>query len=65
MFAVAITLVVLISAAVLLYQFWAGSLLLDDSEAVRDGARDGAPEAAGMMPGTLPSRRHLHIDNAA
>jgi len=31
MFAIALSLVLLISAAILLYQFWAGSLLGDDA----------------------------------
>lgn len=58
MFAVAITLVVLISAAVLLYQYWAGSLMADDA--------DAGETAAGLTPDTLPTRKHHRpIDNAA
>jgi hypothetical protein len=51
MFAVALTLVVLISAAVLLHQYWTGALLSDDS------AVDPATDA--LTPTTL------HIDRAA
>ena len=58
MLAVALTLVVLVSAALLLYQYWAGTLLGDDAEAA-------ASDAAGITPDTLPVRHHLHIDNAA
>jgi len=57
MLAVALTLVVLISAALLLYQYWAGSLLGDEGADAADGA--------GITPDTLPVRHRFHIDNAA
>jgi hypothetical protein len=56
MFAVALTLVVLVSTVVLLYQYWSGSLLVDDG-----AGADGQPAA----PETLPSAASLHIDHAA
>jgi len=55
MFAVALTLVVIVSTAVLLYQYWSGSLLVDD----------GAPgESAATSPDLIPAQS-LHIDHAA
>jgi hypothetical protein len=51
MFAVALTLVVLISAAVLLHQYWTGALLSDDG---------GTEAASDPLPPTT-----LHIDRAA
>ena len=55
MFVVALTLVVLISSAVLLYQYWAGSLLVDDG-----GAAPDMPAAVDVM---VPS--NALIDHAA
>lgn len=44
MFAIALSLVLLISTAILLYQFWAGTLLGDDAgeAATLDGIADDA-----------------------
>lgn len=55
MFAVALVLVVVVSTSVLLYQYWSGSLLVDDGS-----AGDAAPSAPESLPAT--SR---FIDHAA
>jgi hypothetical protein len=57
MFAVALTLVVLISAAVLLWQYRTGALLIDDVDA-RGDAMPATPEPIGHA-------ATLHIDHAA
>lgn len=57
MFAVALTLVVLISATVLLWQYRTGALLIDDADA-RGGATPATPEPIGPA-------ATLHIDHAA
>jgi hypothetical protein len=56
MFAVALTLVILISTAVLLYQYWAGSLLVDDGDSTND---------MPVRPDVIAPATTLHIDNAA
>jgi len=55
MFAVALTLVVLVSTAVLLYQYWSGSLLVDDG---------AAADSTQASPDLIPAQS-LHIDHAA
>jgi hypothetical protein len=56
MFVVALTLVVLVSTSVLLYQYWAGSLLVDDAQAAPD---------MQVTPDVLVPSNALHIDHAA
>ncbi len=57
-FAIAMTLVILISSAVLLYQFYAGSLLHEQTDAPVDEPRTFAPPERAPAP-------HLRADHAA
>jgi hypothetical protein len=61
MFAVALTLVVIVSAAVLLWQYRTGALLIDDSSP-RGDARGDAKAAA---PEPIGPAATLHVDHAA
>lgn len=49
-FAIAMTLVILISTGVLLYQFWSGSLLSDQVDAPADEPRPFAPPERASAP---------------
>ncbi|MEX2226033.1 MAG: hypothetical protein WEB52_06265 [Dehalococcoidia bacterium] len=55
MFAIALTLVVLVSTVVLLYQYWSGALLVDD----------GAAADTAAAPDIMVPQPSLHIDHAA
>jgi hypothetical protein len=60
MFAAVMTLVILVSAGVLLYQYWSGSLLIDDAQASGgDAAGDAGATPEAMAPTTV------RIDHAA
>lgn len=56
-FAIAMTLVVLISTAFLLYQFWTGVLAPDDAETASSLRAEAAE--------TAPRSRPVHLDTAA
>jgi hypothetical protein len=60
MFSVALTLVVIISAAVLLWQYRTGALLIDDAT-----ARGDASGATPATPDHIAPAAALHIDHAA
>jgi len=58
MFAVAMTLVILVSTAVLLYQYWSGSLLAEEAPSPAQGGEASATEAI------VPSAT-MRVDHAA